>query len=347
MATWQELLSDPARWKPLLLREKIVKHIRSFFDKQGFREVDTPMLIRHPAAESYLEVFETTLLTRHRKKEPLYLSTSPELAIKKLLVAGLGNCYALTKSFRNMETDSKTHHPEFTILEWYRTDATYVDIMEDCENLLLSILSNVQASNTSVICYQGATITLAKPWPRISVGEAFQRWAHISLEDFFDMDCAKKTARAKGYAVGPNTTWEELYHQIFLNEVEPHLGADRPTILYDFPSRMAALSKKKPNNPRFSERFEFYIGGLELGDCYSELTDWKEQEKRFQQEMEEIRRLGKTSYTYDQDFILALQQGLPPCAGIAVGVERLAMLFADTSDIRDVTLFALSDKTFA
>ncbi len=330
MKTWQNLRENPKLWERYFIREKAFTAVREFFAKHSFHEVETPLLIARPPAESYLDIFETTLLDRRRHPKKAYLSTSPEVPLKKLIAAGIGNCYSLTKSFRNMETDSRLHNPEFTILEWYRVGANYMDIMSDCEQLVRAIAGDA-------ITYQGKTIDLASPWERITVAQAFEKYASISFEDFFVH--APAIAGQKGYTVEKHTTWEQMYNQIFLNEIEPHLGHGKPTILYDFPSEMGALAKKKKSDPRFAERFEFYISGLELGDCYSELTDAKEQEDRFNKELLEIKRLGKTPYEYDHDFITALKVGMPECSGIAVGVDRLIMLLADVTDIADVLFF--------
>ena len=329
MKTWQKLHDHPELWERYFIREKVIRSIRSFFEKENFHEIETPILIPHPPAESYLDVFETTLLDRTRRPTPAYLSTSPEVPLKKLMVAGLGNCYAITKSFRNTETQSATHNPEFTILEWYRVGADYFDIMKDCERLLRLLAPS--------ITYQGHKVDLVAPWERITVAEAFQIYAHVDFDEFFEH--APQIAKKKGYAVEKKTTWEEIYNQIFLNEIGPYIGQGRPTIVYEFPSVMAALAKKKASDPRFAERFEFYIAGLELGDAYSELTDPVEQEERFKKESTELKRLGKTTYDYDHDFIEALKVGLPACAGIAVGVDRLVMLLADVTNIADVLFF--------
>lgn len=353
MKTWQKLKARPDLWKRYFVREKVITAIRTFFLNQEFHEVEAPILMAHPAAESYLDVFETTLLDRNRKATKAYLSTSPEVALKKLMVAGLGNCYSLTKSFRNMETQSTLHNPEFTILEWYRVGSDYTDIMKDCEELLLFINTYLKRTSPGeemkrpeTLEYQNNQISLAAPWERLTVAEAFTKWAHVNFDDFLDEKKAKTIARTKGYAVEKHTTWEELYNQILLNEIEPHLGRGRPTILYEFPGAMGALARKKKSDPRFAERFEFYIESLELGDCYSELTDWKEQQDRFEKELIEIKRLGKTMYDYDHDFIEALKIGLPSCSGIAVGVDRLVMLFANTKTIQETLLFP-ADELFS
>lgn len=337
MKTWQKLKQHPDLWQKYFVREQVIKAIRTFFDEKQFHEVETPILIGNPPAESYLDVFQTTLLDRTRHETPAYLSTSPEIALKKLIVAGIGNCYSITKSFRNGETDSATHAPEFTILEWYRVNKTYVDIMDDCEELILHI--NTRLDHETMLTYQNTSFDLSKKWKRVSVKDAFKQWAHVNLMDFFDMKNAQHIATKKGYTVTASNTWEELYNQIFLNEVEPHLGVTTPTIIYDFPSAMGALCQTKSSDPRFVERFEFYIGGLELGDCYGELIDWKEQQTRFEKELLEVKRLKKTTYEYDHDFIDALQEGMPPTSGIAVGLDRLIMLFANTKTIQETQLF--------
>jgi len=356
MTTWQTLKNNPRLWSKYFFREQVIKQIRLFFDTQGFHEVETPVLIGHPPAESYLDVFQTALLDRKRNSTPMYLSTSPELSLKKLLVAGIGNCYALTKSFRNTEVGDTLHTPEFTILEWYRVGANYTDTMKDCEELILHILNTVSldhnkakpcrqglALNAQTLSYQDNCIDLTPPWERVSVSDAFQKWAHVDFEKFFDIKKARAVCKNKGYKVTSQNTWEELYNQIFLNEIEPHLGVDRPTIIYDFPEAVAALAKKNEGDPRYAERFEFYIGGLELGDCYTELTDWKEQQARFDNEIKEVKRLEKTPYDYDHDFIEALKAGLPDCAGVAVGVDRLLMLLLDTTNMNETLLFPIED----
>lgn len=350
MKTWQTLKDNPQLWERYFVRERVLRAVRLFFEGQKFHEVETPILIGFPPAESYLEVFESTLLDRNRNKTPVYLSTSPEVPLKKLLVAGIGNCFSVTKSFRNMETDSDTHNPEFTILEWYRVGATYTDIMKDCEELLLFINTYLLRSQeksdertTKELVYQHAHVDLSKPWERITVAEAFSKWAGISFDQFLHFDVAKKIALKKGYSVEPETTWEELFNQIFLNEIEPHLGKGKPTILYEFPAAMGALARKKDGDARFADRFEFYIEGLELGDCYGELTDWKEQERRFDEELIAIEKAGRTAYQYDHNFIDALKAGMPECSGIAVGIDRLIMLFADTKRIQDTLFFSIEE----
>ncbi len=366
--TWKLLHDQPRFWQRYFVREQLIEAVRQYFTNRQFHEVEVPLLAPTLPTESYYEVFETELLNRHRRGVKAYLATSPEPFLKKLLVAGIGNCYTITKSFRNTEDMSFTHNPEFTILEWYEVDTDYQDVMKTTEMLFCFIYKFLYSSsdervrgvkklpidcsrsrlgrdtnNRLLLNYQGQSINITPPWERISMVEAFSKYARIELMSCLELKSMQKVAKVKGYQVEKDNTWEELFHQIYLNEVEPHFGNGKPTFIYDFPSPMAALAKKKDSDPRFAERFEFYIAGLELGDCYSELTDWKEQEERFIKETEERKRLGKINYPYDHDLIEAMKVGLPKCSGLAMGVDRVTMLFANAPRIQDVLLFPASE----
>jgi elongation factor P--(R)-beta-lysine ligase len=351
MKTWQKLKANPQLWDRYFVREQVLTGIRRFFLDRTFHEVETPYLTGSLPPESYLDIFKTSLLDRNRHATDAYLPTSPEPFLKKLLVAGIGNCFTVCKSFRNTEDMSKTHNPEFTILEWYRVDANYLDIMRDCEDLIIFIntylIRSSEKSNAkqkaTELCYQGKVINLTTPWERLSMCEAFHKYAGINLENALELNTLTPIAVKKGYRIESTNTWEEIFDQIFLNEIEPQLGRGKPTIIYDYPVSLAALSRKKPTDPRFAERFELYIEGLELGDAYSELTDWKEQEVRFKAEQKEQLRLGKTIHPIDADFIDALKSGMPDAGGIAVGVDRLIMLFSDMTDISDTLFFPGKD----
>lgn len=349
MKNWKKLKENPDFWQPYFLREKIIKAIREFFYKENFHEVETPLLTPRLIPESYLNVFETYLSDRTGNKKRVFLTTSPEASIKKLLAVGIGDCFEITKSFRNGETESTTHHPEFTILEWYRVNANYKDIMKDCEELMFYILKRIKEAQRTLV-YQNIKIDLSPPWERISMIEALEKYCAVSFDEIsdksqtamFPLDKIAKVARKKGFQVKETNTWEEIFNQIFLNEIGPHLGMHgKPTIIYDYPKPMAGLARTKPDDPRLVERFEFYIAGLELGDCCSELTDYDEQKERFKRELAIIKDKNKTEVTPDEDFLEALKMGLPHCAGIAIGIDRLVMLFTDASSIKDTLLFPL------
>ena len=346
----------------LLLREQVIQAIRQFFAKENFHEVETPLLVKSPGTEPYLEVFETKLIDEQNQQQPAYLLTSPEYAMKKLLAGGLTKIYQICKSFRNRESLGGTHNPEFTILEWYRSDADYLDIMNDLANLILFISHHLQAYyqqqtgqfaqeimerlQDSTLSYQGKSYDLSVPYQRLSVTEAFERFVGVRAEQLLTVEGLRQAAKKQHYPLNGQESWDELFYELFLNEIEPELAKlSRPMIIYDYPLSQAALSKPKADQPQFAERFELYLAGLELGNAFSELTDAQEQESRLKKELVLRQQLGKTAYQLDQDFIAALQSGMPETGGIAVGVDRLVMLFADASDI-DQTLFFPAKEMF-
>ncbi|HEY7907930.1 MAG TPA: EF-P lysine aminoacylase EpmA [Thermomicrobiales bacterium] len=346
--TWQRLREQPALRYGYLARGRVIRAIRAFFDARGFEEVETPLLVASPGMEPYLDVFETHLTTARGVSHRAFLTTSPEYAMKKLLVAGLPRIYQICKSFRNGEEVSRGHNPEFTILEWYRAHADYRAIMADCEELLVAIwrdFDGARPTDEPALIVDGMRVTLAPPWERVTVREAFARYASVDLDAIASEATMRACLTHKGYAVSTETTWEQGYHQIFLNEIEPHLGQSRPTILYDYPATMAALARRKPDDPRYAERFEMYIAGIELGNAFSELTDAEEQLSRLRAERAERAAHGKVLYEIDADFIDALRAGMPPSAGIAVGVDRLVMLFAGAASIQE-TLWFPADELF-
>ena len=310
--------------KILKIREQIIDAIRQFFKSQGFIEVETPLLVPYPDPSPFNEVFEVSPVLGKRA----FLTPSPEFFMKKLLASGSGNIFQICKAFRDSPELSPLHNPEFTILEWYRVNADYKNIMTDCENLLNFI------SQTTPI----SPIFLTPPWLRLSIKESFQKYAGVDLDEFLDFKKAQEICREKGYQVSENSTWEQLYHQIFLNEIEPKLPKDKPVILYDYPAPLAALARLKPTDPRYAERFEFYLAGLEIGNGYSELTDEQEQEKRLKQDIKARKSLGMRLFPYDKDFVAAVKN-LPPCGGIAVGVDRLIMALTGAKTIEEVLPF--------
>lgn len=318
MKTWQRAKNNPPLLERYFVREKVVDTIRSFFKNDGFHEVSTPILVPVPSTEPNLEVFKSELRTAKGVKREVYLIMSPEFSIKKLLAGGIGNCFEITKCFRNEEEVSNLHNPEFTMLEWYRVGASYFDVMEDFENLFIEIVRKVNPKvDLKKWEYQGKTFDLTPPWPRIRIAEAFEKYA--------GKDALKVN--------------DEDFYKIYFNEIEPELlKMEKPYFIYDYPISQASLSKPS-KDPRFAERFEVFLGGVELGNCFSELTDWKVQRKRFEKEKNERKKMGKTEYPIDEDLIDALRSGLPTVSGIAVGVDRLVMLATDATSIEETLFF--------
>ena len=358
---WQRLKTDPSFKEKLLLRQEVIDAIKTFFKKDGYLEVETPLLVKSPGTEPYLEVFATKMQLFDGKYEQGYLLTSPEYAMKKLLAAGMGNIFQICKSFRNQESLGGSHNPEFTILEWYHTEADYLDVMTDFERMMFFVWQQLKARNLKnilsdgKILFQGKEYDLKAPYPRFTVAELFEKYLGLNKEQLLDSEELKKKAIEKGYDISgleeikkeikteafqQEMIWEELYNQLFLNEIETKLAEFKtPVFVYDYPASQAALSKKKKSDPRFAERFEVYMAGLELGNAFSELTDAQEQADRLKAELKLRDELGKTKYTLDEDFIEALEAGMPETGGIAVGIDRLVMLFADLEEINDSIFF--------
>lgn len=308
-----------------------------FLKKKGYTRVHLPVLSSALIPESYLEVFKTKFI-RQGSDSDLFLTPSPELFLKRLLSQGIGNCYYLGKSFRNSDPPARLHSFEFTMLEFYKVGITYLGLADDVLELLAEIANRL--NKKPKISYQGNEILLDK-WEKLTVAEAFTQFAGITFSALFDQEAFLRIAKDKGYAVD-KFHYEDLFSQIYTQEVEPNLGMrGRPTLLYDYPKEFAALAKHNPDG-KTAQRFEFYINGIELGDCYTELTDWKEQEIRFEKEKISRRKQGKIIYPIDKGMILALQYGLPECSGIAIGFDRLAMIFADVTSIHDLQLIKIA-----
>lgn len=335
--TWWRREEFERRREILAMRARIIPAIRAFFAGRGFVEVETPALQLSPGMEPHLQAFATELRMPGETPRPIYLHTSPEFAMKKLLAAGMPKIFQIAHAFRNGER-SATHHPEFTILEWYRADGGYRDLMYDCEAVLRTVLT---AAGSNRFTWQGRACDPTRPFERISVGAAFRRYADIDLlataPDPAAPDLARlaEAATPLGIAAHEGDDWEDLFFRVFLERIEPHLGIGVPTILYDYPISMAALARAKPDDARLAERFELYVSGLELANGFSELTDPVVQRARFVIDQEKkLRRYGAT-YPIDEAFLVALGH-LPECAGIALGVDRLVMLAAGATEIDQV-----------
>ncbi len=310
---------------------QITQKIRNFFNKEDFLEVQTPILNKIPGMEPHLDPFEANF----SNNEKLYLNTSPELQMKKLLANGFDKIFNITKVFRNGEIGGPLHNPEFTMLEWYRKNANYEDIMKDCENLLIALCP------LRKIHYQNKEINLQKPWTRISTNELFIKYCDINLLENKDFETFKKTAISKNYDINGCKDWDDIFFKIFLNHIEKTLGFDKATIVYDYPSSQAALAQKKKSEPFFAERFEIYIAGIELANAFSELIDANEQRERLIEEQKLRKNLNKTVFDIDEEFLASLESITEPCSGIAFGIDRLLMILLNKTDIKDVILFPL------
>jgi lysyl-tRNA synthetase class 2 len=328
-----------ARRQRLAARGRILNAVRTFFAEAGFAEVDTPALQVSPGLEPHLRAFHTLLhdpLTSEAHTR--YLHTSPEFAMKKLLAGGMERIWQLAHVFRDGER-SATHHPEFSMIEWYRVGASYTDLIDDCETLLRCVQ---QAAGADCFTWQGEHVDARLPWQRLTIAEAFERYAGIDLlatlaePDRPDATLLAAAAERIGLMPHPGDDWEVLYFRTMLDRIEPRLGIGAPTILYDYPLPQAALSRRKAADPRLAERFELYVCGLELANGFGELTDAVEQRARFEADQIRKQALYGETYPIDPEFLAALEYGLPECAGVALGFDRLVMLATGANDIEEV-----------
>jgi elongation factor P--(R)-beta-lysine ligase len=316
-------------------RTRLVQAVREYFDGQDFLEVSTPALQVMPGAEVHVHAFQTEVISPDlQTREARYLQTSPEFSMKKLLVAGLPKIYQICPVYRNAE-GSSIHSCEFTMLEWYRANTDYEGIMQDTIGLLSHIATRLDISAYRHGGYEADSFV---EWEKISVCDAFKKYADINLEAFLPdkVDQFRDAVEELGLPVSEEDRWDDLFFKVSMNKVEPYLGMGQPTILYDYPAHMAALSKIKASDPRFAERFEVYVCGMELGNAFSELTNAKLQHQRMEADMAEKKRLYGETWPIDTDFIAALEQGMPQAGGIAIGIDRLAMLATGADDIRQV-----------
>lgn len=326
----------------VVLRANMLSHIRRFFDTRGFIGVDTPTFMTVPDLTPALVSFRTIYRDDAGKTVPLYLQTSPEHYMKRLLAAGYERIYQLCRFYRNGERFS-VHNPEFTGLEWYEAYTDSYGVMQTTQELVASMA--VALNQTHLLNYRGRTIDLSPPWPRVTVRDTFLTNAGIDLDGCEAMADFREQAVAGGFETRDNDTWDDLFYRIFTQAVEPALPADRPVFVTEYPAQLPSLARCVPGNDRYVERFELYIGGLELANAFTELNDPVEQGRRFETQRELKILLEGYPGGVDEALLAALAYGMPPSGGIALGVDRLLMLFADAAHIDEVLPFVpLHDK---
>lgn len=337
-------------FRSCFIKEWTVQAIRDYFIARNFHEVETPILLTQVPLEPNLFTMKTRW---HKRNIDFCLATSPESSLKKLITQGIGNCFAISKVFRDLEDIGPTHNLEFSMLEWYEMDKDYKHIAKTTEDLVLTtyhkVLKSLKLPKSNILVYQGKEIDLTPPWHCFTLQELFEKFAHMDLSQNLDTKNIIATAKAKGYETERIAAWEPLYAQIFINEVESHLPQDKPVFIFDYPTQQSPLCKPCSSTKGlalsevegFSQRYEFYIGGMEIGNAYTELTNSKVLEENFKKEEEFRKKNNLPSHPYDQELVEATKN-FPDCTGIGLGIDRLAMLFADTSNIEDVLYFPTS-----
>jgi len=305
-------------WQPtadsgiLKKRAKIFARIRRFFEVRDVIEVETPLLSHGAVTDPHILSMKVSL------SQPMYLQTSPEYAMKRLLCAGMGSIYQICKAFR-LDEKGKKHNPEFTILEWYRIPFDHHDLMDEMDLFLQEILQTQKAE-------------------RCTVADIFLKFLNINPHHA-SIDALEKCARDRHLSFKKNEDKNFWFDLLFSHCIEPHLGHERPLFLFDYPASQAALARVKGNNPPVASRFEVYFKGIELANGFHELSNAAEQRKRFQKDMVEREKKGIEVPALDENFLAALQHGLPDCAGVALGIDRLVMLALQCESISQVISF--------
>jgi lysyl-tRNA synthetase class 2 len=337
--------ANPPFWLPgvhatrrpfLIKRGRIAAAVRAWFAAHDFVEVETAALQVSPGNETHLHAFATDLISPGGEHHPLYLRTSPEFACKKLLAAGETRIVDFARVFRNRER-GPLHHPEFTLLEWYRANAPYETLMDDCAAL---IAEAARAAGATRFTFRDKTIDPFAAPERLTVADAFARCAGVDLlatvrNGQGDRAQLAEAAQMAGVTTAADDTWGDIFSRILAERVEPHLGIGRATLLYEYPLPLAALARAKPESDQVAERFELYACGVELANAFCELTKVDEQRARFEVAMTEKERIYGERYPVDEDFLRALGT-MPPASGIALGFDRLVMLATGAAHIDQV-----------
>jgi len=335
--SWWTTQRHADRRPALLARGRIRKALRQHFEREGFLEVECAILQHSPGNEAHLHAFATERIAAGGGRETLYLHTSPEFACKKLIAAGERRIFEFSRVFRNREQGA-LHAPEFTMLEWYRAQEDYQRVMADCIDALRTAADAVPSRAFS---FRGRRCDAFSEPERLTVTDAFDRFAGIDLlstlsnEGEGDRVALARAAEATGLEPAANDSWSDIFSKLLVARVEPNLGHERPTLLYEYPRCEAALARATPHDPGVAERFELYACGIELANGFGELTDATEQRRRFEAEMVEKQRIYGERYPLDDDLLAALPH-MPQTSGVALGFDRLVMLALGAPHIEDV-----------
>lgn len=321
----------------LLMRNALTTATRRWFSARDFVEVETAALQVSPGNEANLAAFATTFVSLEGRRQPFYLHTSPEFSCKKLLAAGERRIFSLGRVYRNGERTA-LHHPEFTMLEWYRVGESYESLMDDCAELITLAAETAGAAR---FLFRGREADPFAAMERVTLAEAFDRYAGIDLLATVeaggetDREAFIAAAGQSGIRTAKDDSWADVFSKVLVERIEPMLGNGQPTVLCDYPIPEAALARPSPSDPRVAERFEVYCCGVELANGFGELTDPAVQRRRFEAEMDERERLHGERYPLDEDFLDALAI-MPEASGVALGFDRLAMLAVGAGKVDDV-----------
>jgi lysyl-tRNA synthetase class 2 len=313
-------------------RARFTREVRDFFASRGFLEVDTPSLCPALIPEASIEVFRTRFFSMSGASRDLFLAPSPELWMKRLIAGGSGDIFQIARSYRNADSGSPIHNPEFRLLEWYSMNASCTDCISTTEDLFARLIK------------AGVALTdngeLSPPFLRMTMGEAFRLYADIDLAACAQPEDLRREGERLGLGMPVNPTWEEAFHIVFLSIVEPVLPRDRPLVLLDYPAMIPTTAKRRKGTP-FAERWELYVKGVEIANCYTEETD-PEEIRGFLRSEETRKKECRVSHPTDRGFAELFKRGFPPCAGVALGLDRLEMVMSGETSLEGVILFPLS-----
>jgi lysyl-tRNA synthetase class 2 len=330
---------NPDLFEVINKRSKVITAIRNFFDQRGFIEVDTPSLVIAPDPAIYLDSFSTDFCMPYSDPARLYLRTSPEYHMKRMVAAGFENIYQIGPFFRNAEM-TVLHNPEFTGLEWYQTSSTVEESIELTEQLIGYVAEHVLEK--TIIERDGSTIELKAPYRRMTFRNALFDLAQVHIPGEFDLKTIRDALEEARISYDQGDSVDDLLNRVVVEKIDPALKTMGATFVYDYPAPLAALARLRKNDPTVAERYELYIGGMELCNGYGELTDPVEQRQRFEAQVRQRQEMGKDELPIDEAFLIALEEGMPACAGCALGVDRLIMLLLGKDRIEDVMAFPLS-----
>lgn len=337
---WNELKDNPRAREVFQKRAEMIRLVREWFWSRTFTETTTPAAIKSPDQEPHLSPVPVIVRTETNAAMALYLQTSPEYSMKKLLGAGWGKIFQICQCWRDGEESGGVHNPEFTMLEWYRAPGQYEEIMDDVENLFKFIGEKMGVKQLS---HKNTAVAVDGHWERVCLKDLWKKYTGADLDECLTAEKMTELSRILALPAAPGDDFTDLFYRIFLNRIEPNLGAERPTIVYEYPAQMAALARLCPHDRRYAERFEVYIAGLELANAFGELTDASEQKARFEEEKIARQRLGKSALPIDNELVDALKF-IPSAAGIALGMDRMAMLFTGARDISEVIFETVKDQ---
>ncbi len=326
-----DMVANPEVLETFRRRIKIISIMRQWLSEQGFLEVETPMLHHIPGGAT-----ARPFITHHNTFDrDFYLRIAPELHLKRLIVGGFEKVFEINRCFRNEGVDT-LHNPEFTMMELYEAYQDYMGLMDETEEMLSHVTREVAGG--AAFEYQGQTIDMARPWKRLSLFEAIREYAGIDLEPHKDArNAAANQAESAGCVIDDQMGYGKIVDEVMSEKVKPNLI--QPTFLYDYPLEISPLAKKKRGNPNLTERFQLFIAGMEMGNAFSELNDPIDQRERFMDQVRQRERGDDEAQYLDEDYITALEVGMPPTAGLGVGIDRLAMLLTDSASIREVIFF--------